>query len=38
MGSQLTAIDPTVNIDSFQAAQLLGTLSKAPEHKAFLAA
>ena len=39
MGSQLTAIDPTVNIDPFQAAQLLGNvLSKAPEYKAFLAA
>jgi cell fate (sporulation/competence/biofilm development) regulator YlbF (YheA/YmcA/DUF963 family) len=39
MVSQLTPIDPTVNVDPFQAAQLLGSvLSETPEYKAFLAA
>jgi cell fate (sporulation/competence/biofilm development) regulator YlbF (YheA/YmcA/DUF963 family) len=39
MGSSLTLIDPTISIDSFQAAQQLGNvLSDTPEFKAFFAA
>ncbi len=39
MGSSLTLIDPTISIDSFQAAQQLGNvLSDTPEFKVFFAA